>query len=329
MTKPLVTYFQPLPNGFSVRTSTPEDVDGCTQLVRKVDIAACGETTSTAAELEGDICNPAVMREQSSVVIEHGDEIIAMLTCFNEIAEDRNLFFDFFIDPELDDNVANEISVNAVLATEYLTADIATALNRETEICKTALYEADEAFLYALKKRDFEYHRTFWRMSRPVTEHINITLPAGYVLEDFFNSDANIRELHKVQTTAFMDYYDFHPLSFEAWDEQLSTGVNDRTLWRVIKFEGAIVGYLMGSRRFDAEKFGYIASIGVLREHRSQGLAKALLIDAFNRDARIGNVGTILHGDSSNPTGAMKLYEHVGMVQDRAYVAYRKSIKKR
>ena len=89
---------------------------------------------------------------------------------------------------------------------------------------------------------------------------------------------------------------------------------------------GAIVGYLMGSRRFDDEKYGYIASIGVLREHRSRGLAKALLVDAFNRDSRLGNIGTILHGDSSNPTGAMKLYEHVGMVQDRAYVAYRKSV---
>jgi ribosomal protein S18 acetylase RimI-like enzyme len=85
----------------------------------------------------------------------------------------------------------------------------------------------------------------------------------------------------------------------------------------------------MGSNRYAEERYGYIASIGVLREHRSKGLAKVLLMDAFNRDLRMGNIGTILHGDSSNPTGAMKLYENVGMVQDRAYVAYRKSVKTR
>jgi ribosomal protein S18 acetylase RimI-like enzyme len=326
MTEPLSSYFEKLPAGFSLRSTTADDVEACTQLVRAVDLAACGETTTTVAELEGDILHPLIVRHESSVVIEHDGNIVALLTCFIESADNRNIFFDFFINPAMDLDLAKEISLASVRATEHLTAAVATSLQRDSEICKTALYEADAAFLLALKERNFDYHRTFWRMSRPVTEERAITLPTDYSLEDFVDSEENIRELHYVQTTSFMDYYDFHPLSLEAWIEQLSSGVNDKSLWRVMKYKGAMVGYLMGSNRYISEKFGYVASIGVLREHRSQGLAKALLLDAFNRDARLGNLGTILHGDSSNPTGAMKLYEHVGMVQDRAYVAYRKVI---
>ncbi|MEY4348231.1 MAG: hypothetical protein RIS43_650, partial [Actinomycetota bacterium] len=132
MTQPLVSYIQQLPEGFSVRTSTAADVKGCTELVRAVDIAACGETTTTEAELESDICGAAIVRDQSSVVILHENKVVALLTCFNEAAEDRNIFFDFFIHPDLDNEIAKTISLAAVLATENYTSDVAKSLARES-----------------------------------------------------------------------------------------------------------------------------------------------------------------------------------------------------
>jgi mycothiol synthase len=322
----LIDIISELPEGYTVQTTSVSHVAACTELVRAVDIAACGETTTTEAELEGDITMSDVRRDESSVVIFHDDRLVALLTCFNSLPEGRDLFFDFFIHPEVDAHDAKSISMSAVKAAEEFTRIHAIENNLATTKCKTALYKQDFSFVDALEKRDFEFHRTFWRMKRMVTQEQQVVLPPGYEIADFENSDEAWRELHQVQTSAFMDYYDFQPLSFDAWQAMLTGGVNDPSLWRVVKHQGHVVGYLMGSHRFTDEGFGYVASLGVLREHRAHGIAKALLADAFNRDARFKMQGTLLHGDSSNPTGAMKLYESVGMHTDRVYVAYRKEI---
>ena len=154
----------------------------------------------------------------------------------------------------------------------------------------------------------------------------DVQLPVGYEIVEFIHNDANMRELHAVQSSAFMDYYDYSPMSFDQWKVSITEGTNDPSLWRVVKFENKFVGFLMGSHRFTSEGFGYVASLGVAREHRSKGLAKALLMDQFARDTQDQRIGTLLHGDSSNPTGAMVLYESVGMKVDRVYVAYKKTI---
>jgi ribosomal protein S18 acetylase RimI-like enzyme len=328
MTYKLLQYISDLPAGVTARPTLADDAEICTQIVRAVDIAACGETTTTVEELLADITLPSIVKTEGTVVFEKSGTVVALLNCFNEAADGRGVFFDFFVHPALDESLADAISLVAVQASEKYAQSCASEANLDELTAKTALYEADRNFLGALKARNFEYHRTFWRMKRDVTDSMEIKIPEGYELSNFIPSDSGYLEIHAVNDAAFADYYDFHPLAHETWLEHVTTGVNDVSLWRVITFNGAIVGYLMGNKRFYSEGYGYVASLAVVREHRSHGLAKALLADAFNRDAHLGHKGTILHGDSSNPTGAMKLYESVGMKTDRIYLAYRKVIKK-
>jgi ribosomal protein S18 acetylase RimI-like enzyme len=326
--KKLVELVTELPDSYSVRTCQPSDVSPCTQLVRAVDIAACGETTTTEEELDGDIFSPEVRRDESSVVITRNDSVVALLICFNSFSEGRDLFFDFFIHPDVEEETANQISISAVRAAEEFTRLHMSENNLDVTKCKTALYDADKAFIFALNDRGFEYHRSFWRMRRDMTDDLNVSVPSGYEIRDFRDVEDEWRSIHDVCTKAFADYYDYQPLSFDFWREIMANGINNPDLWRVVTHSGQMVAYLMGSHRFTSEGFGYVASIGVLREHRSQGIAKALLADAFNRDKGLGMQGTLLHGDSSNPTGAMKLYESVGMKTDRVYLGFRKEITK-
>ena len=327
MTIDLFTRIHDLPVGYSTRATHPDDAPEVTELVRQVDIAACGETSTTVEEISSDINSSIVRGSQGSAVVTHEDRIVAIAVCFDEVQDDRGLFLHVFASPTLPLTHSTAICESLISAATEYAKEIASTAKRQEVVVKTALYEADAGFLGALRNCDFEQHRVLWRMRRNTSEPlVDIQLPIGYEIVDFIHTDENMRELHALQSSAFMDYYDYSPSSFEHWETAATEGTNDPSLWRVVTFDGKIAGFLMGSNRFASEGFGYVAAIGVAREHRSKGLAKALLMDLFALDTKAGRIGTLLHGDSSNPTGAMVLYESVGMKVDRVYVAFKKTI---
>ncbi len=63
---------------------------------------------------------------------------------------------------------------------------------------------------------------------------------------------------------------------------------------------------------------GYVAKIGVRRDRRGRGLAAAMLVDAFALARAHGAQRCYLSTDSR--TGALGLYEHVGMVVSSTWV---------
>jgi ribosomal protein S18 acetylase RimI-like enzyme len=151
-------------------------------------------------------------------------------------------------------------------------------------------------------------------------------LNPNFSIIDFNDCAFSFEDMHALSSEIFADHYDFHPMEFDRWKEELTSGVHDTKLWRLAVVNGEVAGYCWGSHRFAEEKFGYISSIGVLRKFRGLGLAKALLNDAFQRDFAAGMNGSLLHCDAENPNGATALYEGAGMRIDRIYVAYRKLI---
>lgn len=58
---------------------------------------------------------------------------------------------------------------------------------------------------------------------------------------------------------------------------------------------------------------GWICDLGVLRDWRGRGLGRALLLHAFTQFKKLGKRTAHLHVDAENPTGAVRLYESVGM----------------
>ena len=57
----------------------------------------------------------------------------------------------------------------------------------------------------------------------------------------------------------------------------------------------------------------YIRTLGVIPQARGRGIASWLLSSAFAQAAREGRTSVSLSVDSENPTGAVGLYERVGM----------------
>ena len=81
---------------------------------------------------------------------------------------------------------------------------------------------------------------------------------------------------------------------------------------------GEVVGTAMLMMAGDPVEEGYIERLAVRKDQRGQGLAQALLVDAFEQGRQHGAPRSGLSTDSR--TGALSLYEKVGMVVTDVWV---------
>lgn len=303
-----------------------DDAGIAADLVRKVDVAACGESTTTIEELAGDI-ESAERSGGNAYGLFRDSDLVVSAILQNELIDGRGCFIDVFADPEIEPNfLASQIALLLAAAESY-THEFLMRNKLSPDFVKTALYENDQAFLTALQDSDYEHHRTYWRLRIDHADLTEVTSTKTEVeIRSFVDSDMSMADMHELSTVIFNDHYDFSPMNFEDWQVERTSGVNSAELWRIAYVDDTPVGYCWRSKRFDSEGFSYIASIGVTREYRGKGIAKALLLDAFSEAKKAGLIGTLLHCDSTNPNGATELYVGVGMRVDRVYPAYRKLI---
>jgi ribosomal protein S18 acetylase RimI-like enzyme len=163
--------------------------------------------------------------------------------------------------------------------------------------------------------------RRFLRMQLGLADSApeQASLPAGVQLAVVGGSDDAGHALYQVLDGAFADHFGAEPAGYEQWLAQAVRFCPDRTLWWLATVEGRPAAGLCGCPRFGS---GYVASVGTLAEFRGRGLARALLLAAFAEFHRRGHRSVTLNVDATNPTGAVALYESLGMTPDREELLY-------
>jgi ribosomal protein S18 acetylase RimI-like enzyme len=91
----------------------------------------------------------------------------------------------------------------------------------------------------------------------------------------------------------------------------------DPAMWFLVERDGELVACALHWREF--QQRGWVKDIVVREDERGNGLAKALLQHAFRAYAERGATRVGLKVDSTNPTGAPRLYERAGFVTDQRY----------
>jgi ribosomal protein S18 acetylase RimI-like enzyme len=139
--------------------------------------------------------------------------------------------------------------------------------------------------------------------------------------------DGEERDVHALVEEAFADLSDFRPTPYEDW----AFSWNDRKrldLWFAARADaGELVGIaLCEPQRAD---LGWIETLAVRRSWRHRGLGKALLLHSFGELARGGRTTAALSVDSENATGAVRLYESVGMRPVSERVLHEKRLSER
>ena len=105
-------------------------------------------------------------------------------------------------------------------------------------------------------------------------------------------------------------------MSFEAWASQnlVQDEDGDFSLWRIAWDGSDVAGVCINRPRHgDDDSMGWIGVLGVRRPWRRQGLGEALLRESFLAFRERGKRAAGLGVDAENTTGAVALYERVGL----------------
>jgi ribosomal protein S18 acetylase RimI-like enzyme len=133
--------------------------------------------------------------------------------------------------------------------------------------------------------------------------------------------EADLRTMHAVVDTAFLDHFGHEREPYDHWLQHSAQGVYaDLSLWWLATVVGEPAAGLYGGI---LPASGYVDTLGTLRAYRGLGLGRALLLTALAEYERRG-VGKVTLGvDATNPTGAVHLYESVGMRIEHEGLRYR------
>ena len=185
---------------------------------------------------------------------------------------------------------------------------------------KAYVHERDTALGRLLEARGYSVVRHSFRMEADLAPKPTApSWPDGLAVRAFEPGEDDQR-VYEVQEETFADQFDNEPLSYEEWRHWSFREPFDPGLWFLAEARGELAGICLarGERAGD-ETIGWISVLGVRRPWRRRGIAQALLLHAFAELRRRGKSRAGLGVDGSNPTGAVALYERVGMHVARRY----------
>jgi mycothiol synthase len=211
------------------------------------------------------------------------------------------------------------------LGTEILERGEAFALAEGVKRVRAGAPEPDAAARALFESRGYREVRRFYEMAIELTERpLEPVLPDGLVLDEL--RDDEYEAFFAALNESFAEHWEWHPDPFEEWIERRRGQHRDERgpVWFVVRDGGELAAVTRNDTSVAGG--GYVGAIGVRPAWRGKGLAKALLYRTFAEFWRRGTTRVTLDVDSQNATGAVALYERVGMHVDTCGVAFEKPI---
>lgn len=128
------------------------------------------------------------------------------------------------------------------------------------------------------------------------------------------DNESDLRICWELHQDSFSEHFGFVPSKFEKWAELYKRDIPEfkNRAW-VLSYEGVPAGFIDCDESLAHEHAGYVHTLGVSKSFRGKGLGEALLQHAIKFYFELGRSKLCLNVDSGNESGALRLYEKVGM----------------
>lgn len=334
MTETPVSDFQlpappPLPDGFGVRPAARADVATLVALLRAEEVAASGESSVTESEVTAWFDTRRARERISMLAVEHEGSLIGLWRV-TRVFDDKYSFA-VVVDRSLPSDVVDELWRAGLGWAESAALIIAEANGVSQPRADLWVFEHDALTRRHAEAAGFEQARAFIEMQLDLPVYRAPTGPADVRVRQAQVDGADSADLalmYELITESFRDHFDFTERTLDDWtDNRLQDPLGTFDHWYLAELDGVAVGGLIGHDAFlESDNAGYVANLGVLREGRGRGVAKALLHASFARYAADGRAAVKLHVDADSPTGATHLYESVGMYRRLVGYDYHKHL---
>lgn len=302
-----------MPDGWTTRRPTLDDIDVILALVHASDVAAVGEPDFSAEDVREALTAPNTDPAQDCwLAIDPDGEVVGWAYPENAAAGERD-FIEVYVHPErglpaqrpLLDLMLSRVAVRAA------------RFGHDPMTVRAGAIPTETSWAAALTAAGFTFVKRYARMSRPLAgvSPAPPAPPGGVTIRPVrADDDAEMRRFHATIEEAFADSGDHRPIGYAAWRAQLdklSSLAFDE--WFVAEVDGAWAGVLQSADQALDRNEGWVKMLAVVRAYRRRGVGAALLRHAFAAYAAKGRAAAGLGVDLANPTDPARLYRSVGM----------------
>ena len=296
-----------LPDRFTTRALTFDDLNAVFELIAACETAANGTSDIDPEDVRSDWSRPGFDLATDGIAVCDGDRVAATAEVFKNRA-DVNVHPDF-----------EGIGIGAWLLP--WTEERSRALGRP-KVGQT-LADSEVGAMAFLQRHGYVYGHTSWMLaiemeSRPSEPD----LPHGITVRTFLpgqDDDATYR----VVEDAFNEWPNREPATFDEWAALTIRRQDFEPELLQLALDGDRVVGVVYSIDYPDDG-GWIQQVAVAATHRRRGIARALLQRAFAKSWDRGDRVCGLSTDSR--TGALGLYENVGMHVTRSYTNLTKAL---
>jgi ribosomal protein S18 acetylase RimI-like enzyme len=280
-----------------------------------------------------DLLAPQTFRDRCLIVREGSKPLAAVITSVDRTS--RDIYLDIYSVPGEGDELLDSLVASSVnFAREIAGADknslrawdVDEPLAPHSGIWQVTAFNvsSDDRYSAALAKHGLTVARRYWKMQILFDGPVTAPSPMPGLELIRATTEDLLRELHASTEASFDEHYGFTARRFEEWLENFTAhaGYDPERNW-CVRLDGVPAGVLVCDNSRKDEGFDYLRTLGVREEFRGKGIATWLLRYSFAEAAAQGWRGMELGVDSDNSTGAVALYERVGMRPVKVYLAHK------
>jgi mycothiol synthase len=303
-----------LPAGLRSRPAKDGDVDVVTEIVAAVETAMVGEADIDREDIIADWRRPSFdLERQSLLVLDEGRPVAEA-----EVVPSRGRA-DVSVHPG-----ARGRGIGAALLDWTETATLALRREGDPPSISQYVHDADVDAVALLTSRGYEPRWHSWslrmELERPQDEPPD--LPPG-IEARAFDRERDARDVHRLIQDAFSEWRSWRPVAFEDWKAMtLDRSDFDPGLVVLLADGPELIGVALC---LAADGEGWIDQLAVRASHRRRGLGRALMGLGFAVLSRAGCRRAGVATDSR--TGALALYEGVGMRINNSFTNYAKELR--
>jgi mycothiol synthase len=295
-----------LPAGFRSRAATDADVEAIHALVAATERELHGEAETAVDGIKAVLSRPGFDPTVDSVVVHDPDGRLAAWAWLN-----RGKRAQIDVDPG-----HRGLGIGTALLDWAGSRAVEAGT---TDWIAQAVDDKDQAGVELVRARGYDVLAVNWQLELPMdSEPVIPALPEGITIRPFAAGDA--AATHLLIEDAF-DEWQPRRKSYEEWAAMTIERSSFAPELSPLVFAGdELVGVALCLDLPDTDE-GYIEQLAVRRDHRGKGLARALLAAARHGFYRQGkrNLTLWTHSD----TGALAMYERLGMTVRRSTTIYR------
>ena len=305
-----------LPSDYSARSATKVDFEQIHKLIHDYDVSVAGYSDFALDDLRELFHEEHLEPERDTrIVVDDGDAAVGYTMLWGREAHRRYAAFAVVHPDHLGRGLGGHLlSFLERRMLELVADDSGVVLWNWIDLEDEAAQSMVEAAGFTEVRRHYTMLADLAGFAPAIHD------PEGISIRTCTEEDAEV--VHGLLEETFADHWGFTPTSFETWRKQSYERSDTHLDMWFLALEGdEPVGALVGR---PIEDMGWVADLGVKKRWRKRGIASALLKRSFADFKRRGFNKVGLGVDASNETGAVRLYEGVGMKASRVYLTYEK-----